>query len=144
MSKFFLNIALFLLLLPANACLAAKSECVDCELLMSLSKSYATEGQKTKPDFNSLQLKASQIVLDMAKKSKRLDMSQIKSFVEVLRVAVPVDPGRSIIENTVQVIKDNKKDLVAEVKKLPKAESAEILEAIEVSILSQTRPNDRR
>lgn len=121
----------------------APAKCSVCAQLDGIYEKYGTEAKKPRPDFNDLQLEASAIVYDQAAKNgQRLTSAEILSFVKVLSVAVPVDPGRSILENTAKVVEKNRKEIEAEVRKLPKEKSEELLAAIDVSIRSLTEPPD--
>lgn len=99
--------------------------------LHAIYLAYALEAAKPSPDFNSLQLKASKIVRTW---KPPYNDDEVVSYVEVMRVAVPVDPGRSYLDNTAAFLKANRRQVEATIRTLPAREQTTLLEAVDIEI----------
>jgi len=61
---------------------------------------------------------------------QKLDGTQVRDLVQILRVIGSADLGSSILENNLILLQTNAKAILAETKKLPPKESAELTESI--------------
>lgn len=138
MMKIFL--IFFLVLMVSTSALAAE-KCDACSSLNKIYDQYKAEAQKDKPGFNSLQLKASKIILKMGQSKKDLSPEQVAVIVKIYAIAFSVDPGRFILDNTVDVLTAHRTQIEDEVKKLPVPTSEELLVAIAIAITSN-QPSD--
>lgn len=133
MMKIFLSF--FLVLMISTSALSAE-KCDSCSSLNSVYDQYKSEAMKDKPGFNSLQLKASKIILKMGKSKKDLSPEQVAAIVKIYAIAFSVDPARFILDNTVDVLIAHRAQIEDEVKKLPAPTSEDLLMAIAIAITS--------
>lgn len=120
----------------------AKTEvvCKGCLELSQITEQYKAMGLKG--DFIPLQLKASEIIKSMPDAKNKLSEAQIAKVVEVLRVAILPDPGRSIVQNNIDILDANLSAIRKALKKIPKAEADEIITSIAVAAGENEDGND--
>lgn len=120
----------------------AKTEvvCKGCLELSQITEQYKAMGLKG--DFIPLQLKASEIIKSMPDAKNKLSEAQVAKVVEVLRVAILPDPGRSIVQNNIDILDANLSAIRKAVKKIPKAEADEIITSIAVAAGENEDGND--
>jgi hypothetical protein len=136
--KIFVALCMLLLSLSSeskNSSLSTSenSNCLSCEKILNYAKEYKIESEKEKPNYNKIQIKASLYIMELFKKNPKLNAEQIKAYVQLLSTDTPVDPGRDFIANTFDAIAKNRTEIEVEIKKLPKEEAKDLLEAIEIS-----------
>jgi hypothetical protein len=115
--------------------------CADCKKLADLITEARKENEKQRPHLAPLIAKASAVIEHM-NSSGRLMPEQLQSLVEALRVFVPSDPGRSILENTIDVIQKNRAALEAALKHLPISESKILLDSVAVALAADSEGPD--
>ncbi len=111
--------------------LAQASTCLECNELNTIVKEYKHEMSEEKPAYPKLEAKAVLVVRRMTEKSKVLSADRLSAYVDVLRMATPVDPGAIFIEDTIDVIQANRKAIDAKIKKLPSPEARSLEDKIE-------------
>ena len=99
--------------------------------LASILKQYKAQISADKPNFPALEAKAVIVVQKMTAKSKVLNTEQLDAYFEVLRYAVPNDPGAIFAEDTIDVIRANRKAIDAKIKKLPSQEASHLDDALD-------------
>jgi hypothetical protein len=65
------------------------------------------------------------------KQKQKLDGAQVRDLVQILRVIGSADLGNVILENNLILIQTNAKAILAEIRKLPPKEAAELAEAVD-------------
>jgi hypothetical protein len=124
-----------------GAGLAAET-CSGCDQLKTVEVQFRA---KNKPSdyYNSLQLKASEIISKMAsKKDQSLTTPQVIRVAALIRLSTAVDSSESIINNNIAVIASNKDALIKEFSKLPKPEAESLKKAIENAVDHLTTGDD--
>ncbi|HVK61590.1 MAG TPA: hypothetical protein VM432_08575 [Bdellovibrionales bacterium] len=120
----------------------AGEECPECVQLDKIKTEFKAEEKKAKPDFDALQIKASLIIEKMPATDGSMNAQKLDSYVEMLRLFIPKDPARAILDNTREVMRANRKAVEARVKKLSPEESKTILRAIDVLFKEEVRGSD--
>lgn len=120
----------------------AKTEvvCKGCLELSQITEQYKALGLKG--DFIPLQLKATEIIKSMPDAKNKLSEAQIAKVIDVLRVAILPDPGRSIVQNNIDILDANLSAIRKAVKKIPKVEADEIITSIAVAAGESEDGND--
>jgi hypothetical protein len=75
------------------------------------------------------------------KQKQKLDGAQVRDLVQILRVIGSADLGNAILENNLILVQTNAKAIIAEVKKLPPKEAAELADSID-TVLSGAVTSD--
>lgn len=114
--------------------------CKGCEELTQITAQYKAIGLRG--DFIPLQLKATEVIKGMPNEKNKLTDAQVAKVVEVLRVAILPDPGRSIVQNNIDILDANLTAIRKAVKSLPKVEAEEIITSIAVAAGENEDGND--
>ncbi|MEK7357589.1 MAG: hypothetical protein AAB250_14140 [Bdellovibrionota bacterium] len=128
---------------PATRATVAADDCALCRALDAIREKHEQQTKSAKPDFNRLQIEASESINARGKQTGNvLNGQEIASFVKFMRLAVPVDPSRAIVENTLDVIEKNQDAIEAQMKTLPKEEANSLILGINLSLGARGEPPD--
>ena len=133
--------------LVAGQCFAtpkkATAKCSElCVSLKIIAEDYKKEALKDQPDFDRLQIKSGDQIEDAKSKSPKMSPDEVQAYVEVMRLSIPVDPGRIMLERNIAVLNANRGEIEALVRALGKTESADLLEAIKIAVLADSSGPD--
>ena len=120
----------------------AKESCVHCSDLTSVVNETKKESKKKKFDVDALQLRATAVIQQMPDAKKVVTPEQIRVILQAFLASIPHDPARAIIENNIEIVKDNRDAFNAEIAKLPKEKGDDLKEAIAISISADTEGTD--
>jgi hypothetical protein len=120
---------------------SAKSTCKSCDDLKAIRAEYVKQKNASDETYNSLQLKASTVIQSMGTK---LSSEQLDALVDILAVAVPVDPAEAIVVRNLDIIQANRKEIQKRVKKLAKPVAQRIEDAIETADGEDANGNNPR
>jgi hypothetical protein len=121
---------------------SAADPCNQCDQLKNVEVQYRAKN-KTSDYYNSLQLKASELISKMAdQKSRKLTQSQVVRVAEVIQLSTEHDPSESILQNSLDVIAANKDSLKKQFDKFPKKRAEELKSAVDLAVHSLEEGND--
>jgi hypothetical protein len=120
----------------------AADACTQCDQLKTIEVQYRAKN-KNSDYYNSLQLKASEIISKMAdKKTRKLTQGQVVRVAEVIQLSTEHDPSESILQNNLDVIAANQDALKKQFDKFPKKRAEDLRNAVDLAVHSLEEGND--